>query len=74
MNLQTIGRSEAMSVFSNEADKMSKGVFTNPLPGLQYTCEDLPQATLHGNVVYSVCEHMGNAAYIISIMLNFISG
>ena len=35
-------RTLSLSVFSNEADKMSKGVFTNPLPGLQYTCEDLP--------------------------------
>ena len=30
--------------------------------------------SLHGNVVFSVCEWMGNAAYIIFIMWNSISG
>ena len=30
--------------------------------------------SLHENVVFSVCAHMGNDAYIIFIMWNFISG
>ena len=29
---------------------------------------------MHENVVFSVCAHMDNAAYIISIMWNSISG
>ena len=32
------------------------------------------QASLHENVVFSVCAHMGNAANIIFIMWNSISG
>ena len=32
------------------------------------------QSSLHENVVFSVSARMGNAAYIIFIMLNFISG
>ena len=32
------------------------------------------QYSLHENVVFSVCAHMGNAAYIIFIMGNSISG
>ena len=32
------------------------------------------QSSLHENVVFSVCAHMDNAAYIISIMWNSISG
>ena len=32
------------------------------------------QSSLHENVVFSVCECMGNAAYIIFIMWNSISG
>ena len=32
------------------------------------------QSSLHENVVFSVCAHMGNAAYIILIMRNSISG
>ena len=32
------------------------------------------QSSLHENVVLSVCAHMGNAAYIIFIMWNSISG
>ena len=31
------------------------------------------QSSLPENVVFSVCAHMGNAAYIIFIMLNSIS-
>ena len=31
------------------------------------------QSSLHGNVVFSVCARMGNAAYIIFIMWNSIS-
>ena len=30
--------------------------------------------SLHENVIFSVCGHMGNAAYIIFIMWNYISG
>ena len=32
------------------------------------------QSSLHENVVFSVCARMDNAAYIIFIMWNFISG
>ena len=32
------------------------------------------QSSLHENVVFSVCAHMGNAAYIMFIMWNSISG
>ena len=32
------------------------------------------QSSLHENVVFTVCAHMGNAAYIIFIMWNSISG
>ena len=32
------------------------------------------QSSLHKNVVFSVCARMGNAAYIIFIMWNSISG
>ena len=32
------------------------------------------QLSLHENVVFSVCARMGNAAYIIYIMWNSISG
>ena len=32
------------------------------------------QSSLHENVVFFVCARMGNAAYIISTMWNFISG
>ena len=32
------------------------------------------QSPLHENAVFSVCAHMGNAAYIIFIMWNSISG
>ena len=37
-------------------------------------CLVIIQSSLHENVVFSVCAHMGNAAYIIFIMLNSISG
>ena len=32
------------------------------------------QSSLHENVIFSVCAHMGNAAYIIFNMWNSISG
>ena len=32
------------------------------------------QSSLHNNVVFSVCVHMGNATYFICIMWNSISG
>ena len=32
------------------------------------------QSSLHENVIFSVCARMGNAAYIIFIMWNSISG
>ena len=32
------------------------------------------QSSLHENVVFSVCAHMCNAAYVIFIMWNSISG
>ena len=32
------------------------------------------QSSLHENIVFSVCAHMGNAAYIMFIMWNSISG
>ena len=32
------------------------------------------QSSLHENVVFSVCACLGNAAYIIFIMMNSISG
>ena len=34
----------------------------------------LQKSSLHENVVFSVCAHMGNAAYLIFIMRNSISG
>ena len=32
------------------------------------------QSSLHENVVFSVCVHLGNAVYIVFIMWNSISG
>ena len=49
-------------------------IFYMPLAPLQYKYKGLPLSSLHKNVVFSVCAHMGNAAYIISIMWNSISG
>ena len=37
-------------------------------------CLVIVQSSLHENVVFSVCAHMDNAAYIIVIMWNSISG
>ena len=35
---------------------------------LQYKCKVLHKSSLHENVVFSVCSHLVNAAYIIFIM------
>ena len=40
---------------------------------LQYICKALRESSLHENVVFSVCAHMGNAAYILFIMWYSIS-
>ena len=38
------------------------------------TCKDLPLTSLHENVVFSVCAHIGSGPYIIFIMWNSICG
>ena len=40
----------------------------------RHVCFVYLQSSLHENVVFSVYARMGNAAYIIFIMLNSISG
>ena len=39
-----------------------------------YSRLSMKMSSLHENVVFSVCAHMGNAAYIIFIMWNSIAG
>ena len=40
----------------------------------RHVCFVYAELSLHQNVVSSFCAHMGNAAYIIAIMWNSISG
>ena len=49
-------------------------LFSSPLAPHQYTCKDLHWSSLHENVVFFVCVHIGNAGCIISIIWNSISG
>ena len=48
--------------------------YTSPLPPLQYINKAFHMSSLHENVVLSICSRMDNAAYIIFIMWNSISG
>ena len=52
-----------------EAEKMGEEKF-----GQRHVCFVNVQSSLPENVVFSVCAHVGNAAYIIFIMWNSISG
>ena len=66
------------SKFNEVLTSTTKVVYARARYGLdfapfQYTYTDLPKSSLHENVVFSVCAHMGNAAYIIPIMWNSIS-
>ena len=65
----TLGKNDRNSGIWQSGISKSRAEYVQPP-----VCLVNVQSSLHENVVFSVCAHMDNAAYIIFIMWNSISG